>query len=81
MGRQTISLSHRWHFALDEENIGLRDRWYTGGLLVKQVLQNTPHFAIFIRILFENLRFPDDFITKAACNLKIYGGIIPCPKQ
>ncbi|MDR1468551.1 MAG: hypothetical protein LBT00_04595, partial [Spirochaetaceae bacterium] len=30
----TISLSHRWRFALDEENSGLRDGWDMKGIPV-----------------------------------------------
>jgi beta-glucuronidase len=32
MGRQTIPLSHRWCFALDRENIGIRDGWHKQGI-------------------------------------------------
>jgi beta-glucuronidase len=32
MGRQTISLSHRWRFALDRENIGIGAEWYKQGI-------------------------------------------------
>jgi hypothetical protein len=86
MGRQTISLI-AWRFALDEENIGIREEWYRRGIPVKQVPQNAPHFVVFIRKLSKHclapggLRFPDNSITAVTCNLKISGGIIPWPKQ
>jgi beta-glucuronidase len=42
MGRKTIPLNHRWRFALDRENIGIRDSWYKQGIPVcREVL--LPH--------------------------------------
>jgi beta-glucuronidase len=32
MGRQTIPLGHRWRFAIDRENIGIREGWHRGGI-------------------------------------------------
>jgi hypothetical protein len=34
MGWQTILLSHRWRFSLDEGNIGIRKGWYRQGISV-----------------------------------------------
>jgi beta-glucuronidase len=42
MGRQIVSLGHRWHFALDRENIGIRDRWYKQGIPVYREV-SLPH--------------------------------------
>jgi beta-glucuronidase len=41
MGRQTISLI-AWRFALDEENIGIREEWYRRGIPVYREVQ-VPH--------------------------------------
>jgi beta-glucuronidase len=42
MGRQTIPLSHRWRFALDKENIGIREGWYKQGIPVYREV-SLPH--------------------------------------
>ncbi|GHV71946.1 hypothetical protein AGMMS49928_26390 [Spirochaetia bacterium] len=42
MERQTIALNHRWRFALDRENTGIRDTWFRQGIPRYRELQ-LPH--------------------------------------
>jgi beta-glucuronidase len=42
MGRQIIPLSHRWRFALDRENTGIRDGWHKQGIPVYREV-SLPH--------------------------------------
>jgi beta-glucuronidase len=42
MRRQILSLGHRWCFALDRENIGIRDGWYKQGIPVYREV-SLPH--------------------------------------